>query len=49
LLAEVAAYQSTIDKLLTQKLQILGGAAADENDSNVKSKLIRFCFVANVC
>jgi len=36
----VTAFQSTVDELLTQKLQMLGGAAADENDSDVNRKLI---------
>ena len=37
----MTSFQSTVDKLLTQKLQMLGGAADDENDSDVNSKLIR--------
>jgi len=37
----VTSFQSTVDKLQTQKLQMLGGAADDENDSDVNSKLIR--------
>ena len=44
----MTAFQSTVDELLTQKLQMLGGAAADENDSDVNRKLIKLLFMTSL-
>lgn len=46
---EVTAFQSTVDRLLTQKLQMLDvAAAADENDSAISSKLTRLCLMSTL-